>query len=66
MSDDTVEDLELKVRQLDSKIIDQEVAQILLQYAGKLLSGTIEGKISDTTDQYARQIVGYLREHLVH
>jgi hypothetical protein len=57
-------DPQLEIRQLERELIVQEVDRILLKLVKNSAEYAFDGKVIDSMP-YARQIVAYLREHLV-
>lgn len=58
-----IENAQLKIRQLKSQLLDNEVDEILLKLALAAAMAAFKGEAVDTMP-YARKIVAHCREHL--
>jgi hypothetical protein len=63
---DELEAQKLEIRKLERRVIENDIVMMLLKFEGEVLNSiSIPGTLPDA-DVYARKIVAYLREHLIH
>jgi hypothetical protein len=56
-------DEQLEIRQLERKILDNEVSIMLIKLCEEAIDNSLQGKTVDT-DRWARKIVAHIREQI--
>lgn len=56
-------DEQLEIKQLERKILDNEVSIMLIKLCQEAIGNSLQGKTVDT-DKWARRIVGHCREQI--
>jgi hypothetical protein len=56
-------DEQLEIRQLERKILDNEVSIMLIKLCEEAIDNSLQGKTVDT-DRWARRIVAHVREQI--
>jgi hypothetical protein len=56
-------DEQLEIRQLERKILDNEVSIMLIKLCQEAIGHSLEGTIVDT-DKWARKLVAHVREQI--